>query len=169
MELGPILESEAVVKIIHGGQNDVLYMQRDFGIFPIAVMDTQFVYNFVEGITDNGYQIKFREMAKILLKSVFPADLVEACQMGDWRIFPLPPDMRRYARYDSSLLIQCWEIVKEQLKDISWRGSELNPLVRSSKLTASLYSLKDYNTATQIMAKLEVPEADKKAFQHTCD
>ncbi len=160
-----LLECDSVIKIFHGGQNDILYTQRDFNIFPKAVVDTQFVYNFVNRIQDKGYKIGFKEMAKTLLKSDYPVDWNVKYQLADWRIYPLPDEMKKYAHYDSFLLIKSWEQLKVNLIDFHWDDSSLNPFLKSNQMVSSLYKMKKHSSADADMTRLAVADKHRFCFQ----
>src|SRR5665811_1558683 len=49
-----IFESEQVVKVFNGGQNDVLHLQRDFGIFTRGFVDLQAVQSYLDRNYDKG-------------------------------------------------------------------------------------------------------------------
>jgi len=155
-ELKVVFESDKIVKIMHGASNDILNLQRDFCFFPKAVVDTQFVYNYCFGVTEPGFRIGFKTMAKELLRADFPADLKAEYQLADWRIFPLPKMMQKYAQYDTKLLVKCWEILKLHFWDGMWENSPVNPFRLSNLQTATIYKLK---TETPFSAAKKHPEA----------
>ena len=39
--LEPVLSSPRICKVVHGGGNDVLWLQRDFGLFLVNCFDTE--------------------------------------------------------------------------------------------------------------------------------
>ncbi|CAG7643300.1 unnamed protein product [Allacma fusca] len=54
--LKPILEDPNVLKVIHGGMNDVLWLQRDFGIFLRRPLDTQIMHEVLTGESKNSFK-----------------------------------------------------------------------------------------------------------------
>ncbi len=119
-DMRAVLESKSVVKLLHGGDNDILHLQRDFGIYARAVVDTQHVYNYVYGISEKGFKIGFKMMSNELLKATYPVDFDSSMQLADWRIHPLPYNMKMYAMYDSYLLLKCWNLLRVNLMDGSY-------------------------------------------------
>ena len=39
--LEPVLSNPRICKVVHGGGNDVLWLQRDFGLFLVNCFDTE--------------------------------------------------------------------------------------------------------------------------------
>ena len=39
-ELAALFADPGIVKVLHGADSDVLWMQRDFGLFPVNLFDT---------------------------------------------------------------------------------------------------------------------------------
>lgn len=163
-EMRAVLESDSIVKIVHGGDNDILFLQRDLNIFATAVVDTQHVYNYVYGISEKGYKIGFKIMAEELLKSTFPVDFDSSLQLADWRIYPLPHEMRLYAMYDTFLLLKCWDKLRVNLIDGNWELSSLNPFIKSNAKTAKSYKGKTYPTVFTDLARLPVPSGMTDLF-----
>jgi len=159
-----IFESFSVVKILHGGDSDVLHLQRDFGIFAVAVVDTQYVYNYVYGITEKGFRIGFKTMSKELLKSANPVDFEASLQLADWRIHPLPENMKLYAMYDSFLLLKCWDLLRVNLIDGAWEQSSLNPFLKSNAMAAKGFKGKVYPSATQDASRMAVTTENMSVF-----
>ncbi|CAL8123257.1 unnamed protein product [Orchesella dallaii] len=137
--LTALFECDSVVKIMHGAANDVRFLQRDFHCFPKSVVDTQFIYNYAFGITEKNYKIGFKEMARELLGSAYPADFETSCTAADWRVYPLPVILQKYAQYDTALLGECWEKLKPYFTDGMWKNSTLNPFRLSNQQTASIF------------------------------
>ncbi|CAL8117413.1 unnamed protein product [Orchesella dallaii] len=113
-DLKKVFEDEKISKIFHAAKGDILNLQRDFGIFPVGVVDTQLIHKFVYGASP---LIGLKDMAKELLGDNFPLDWDSSCQMKDWREDPLPEDMAKYAQYESSMLLEVWQLLKEKLED----------------------------------------------------
>ncbi|CAL8135783.1 unnamed protein product [Orchesella dallaii] len=148
-DLKPVFESFEIVKILHGAQNDIFSMQRDYDIFMCAVIDTQLVYNYCYGEPKKGHLIGFKDMAKDLLGASCPKDWDEGAGLADWRVFPLPEKLQLYAQYDSALLMKCWQILKKGLADGSWEDSPLNPIDKSNANTCKIVKLRRPSTAEE--------------------
>ncbi|CAL8122442.1 unnamed protein product [Orchesella dallaii] len=130
--LAPSFENPEKLKIFHSS-NDLLHLQRNFGIFMVAFIDTQEVFEILHGTK----QIAFDKMAKSLLDK----DVNKLPQLADWRLSPLPDDLLEYAAADTRLLFECWLKLKHDAVSIE---SEEFPVSRKN----SLKLVSSYNTQT---------------------
>ncbi|GIL97902.1 hypothetical protein Vretimale_3481 [Volvox reticuliferus] len=108
--LGPalarIFSDPRIVKVLHGADFDVEWLQRDFGLFLVNMFDTG-------------------QAARVLsLPSFGLAYLMEhycgvkpdkRYQLADWRIRPLSPEMLHYARGDTHYLLYIYDRLRGQL------------------------------------------------------
>lgn len=86
----------AIVKVLHGAKSDVMWLQRDFGVFLVGLFDTFFASKLL-GYPHHG-------LANLLERFCgFAAD--KRYQMADWRIRPMPQEMLFYARADTHFLL----------------------------------------------------------------
>ena len=102
--LGRIFENPQILKVFHG-TNDLQWLQRDFKIFPLAVLDMQEIYDLIQ---PGSYPISFKRMVDHALKR----SIDKLGQFADWRKRPLHPDLLKYAVKDTRLLFRCWEWAK---------------------------------------------------------
>jgi len=96
-----IFESPTIVKIFHGGDNDILALQADYKLFVVEFLDMQLVYQKLFA----SERPKFKKLLQRLLNDEIKIDKTAQC--ADWILRPLPPKMLRYAREDSRLLLRC--------------------------------------------------------------
>ncbi|WIA21854.1 hypothetical protein OEZ85_004230 [Tetradesmus obliquus] len=89
--LRPLLADGAVLKVLHGGANDVLWLQRDAHLYLVNVFDTEKAA-LVLGREE-------RSLAN-LLRRYCGVTQDKAHQTADWRLRPLPQPLRQYARGD---------------------------------------------------------------------
>jgi len=102
--LGPIFENPNILKVFHG-TNDLQWMQRDFRIFPIGILDMQEVFELIHpGIKSVSFQRMVKEVLSISIDKIG--------QYSDWRKRPLHPELLSYAVKDTRLLFGCWEWAK---------------------------------------------------------
>ncbi|GLI59187.1 hypothetical protein VaNZ11_001019 [Volvox africanus] len=107
--LGALMSDSRVVKVIHGGGNDVVWLQRDFRMYPVNVFDTEKASQVLghEG----------RSLSSLLRRHV-GLDLAAekaAGQRADWRRRPLPPGLLRYAAADVAYLPYLAEVLRREL------------------------------------------------------
>ncbi|KAL3821654.1 hypothetical protein ACHAXA_006074 [Cyclostephanos tholiformis] len=104
--LGPILADPDVVKVMHGADSDVPWLQRDFGCYVVNLFDT--------GRAARALKFPSAGLAYLLRKYVgFDSD--KSHQLSDWRRRPLPDDMRSYAVSDTRYLLDVYDQLRLEL------------------------------------------------------
>ncbi|KAJ1916947.1 exosome nuclease subunit [Mycoemilia scoparia] len=103
-----------VIKVLHGAESDIQWLQRDFGVYIVNLFDTYHatkVLNF-----------QHHSLASLLKKYCqFEAD--KRYQLADWRIRPLPQEMMDYARSDTHFLLYIFDRLRNELLE---RGSTIS-------------------------------------------
>ncbi|XP_062821939.1 exosome complex component 10 isoform X2 [Anolis carolinensis] len=103
----------AIIKVLHGADSDVEWLQRDFGLYLVNVFDTH----------QAARQLSLgRHSLDHLLKLYCNVDANKQYQLADWRIRPLPEEMLNYARDDTHYLLYIYDRVRTELWE---RGNEL--------------------------------------------
>uniref|UniRef100_A0A8C0V812 Exosome complex component 10 n=1 Tax=Cyanistes caeruleus TaxID=156563 RepID=A0A8C0V812_CYACU len=102
----------AIVKVLHGADSDVEWLQRDFGLYLVNVFDTHQAARLLN---------LGRHSLDHLLKLYCSVDADKKYQLADWRIRPLPEEMIRYARDDTHYLLYIYDKMRELLWE---RGKE---------------------------------------------
>jgi len=130
--LNEIFTDPNVLKVLHGSDSDIGWLQRDFGVYMVNMFDT--------GQAARVLQEERFSLAHLLNKYC-NITAQKQYQLADWRIRPLPTEMIQYAREDTHYLLYVYDILRNEL--IS-RGNELQNILRlvytkSTDLCASLY------------------------------
>ncbi|XP_014796990.1 PREDICTED: exosome component 10 [Calidris pugnax] len=102
----------AIVKVLHGADSDVEWLQKDFGLYLVNMFDTHQAARLLN---------LGRHSLDHLLKLYCNVDADKQYQLADWRIRPLPEEMIRYAREDTHYLLYIYDKVREALWE---RGNE---------------------------------------------
>ncbi|NXO04235.1 EXOSX protein, partial [Rhinopomastus cyanomelas] len=102
----------AIVKVVHGADSDVEWLQKDFGLYLVNMFDTHQAARLLN---------LGRHSLDHLLKLYCSIDTDKQYQLADWRIRPLPEEMIRYARDDTHYLLYIYDKVREALWE---RGNE---------------------------------------------
>ena len=89
--LAPILADPSVLKVVHGGDNDVTSMRRDFGFTFRTMFDTSIAARLL-GDTELGLQA--------LVRNELGVELTKGSQKDDWSRRPLTPKQEAYALAD---------------------------------------------------------------------
>ncbi|NXE10505.1 EXOSX protein, partial [Lophotis ruficrista] len=96
----------AIVKVLHGADSDVEWLQKDFGLYLVNVFDTHQAARLLN---------LGRNSLDHLLKLYCNVDADKQYQLADWRIRPLPEEMIQYARDDTHYLLYIYDKVREAL------------------------------------------------------
>ncbi|XP_030363631.1 exosome component 10 [Strigops habroptila] len=103
----------AIVKVLHGADSDVEWLQKDFGLYLVNMFDTHQAARLLN---------LGKHSLDHLLKLYCNVDADKQYQLADWRIRPLPEEMMQYARDDTHYLLYIYDKVREALWE---RGNEL--------------------------------------------
>lgn len=136
--LNKIFTDCRILKILHGSDYDIVWLQRDFGVYIVNSFDT--------GIAASYLKYPSKSLA-YLLKSICDVEADKKYQLADWRIRPLPKEMVKYAKEDTHYLFKIYDYLKNQLiiKSISGEESEYllysycNVVKKSNELSLQIY------------------------------
>lgn len=93
-------------KVMHGADRDVLWLQRDFGIYVCNLFDT--------GQASRVLQME-RNSLEYLLHHFCGVTANKEYQNADWRLRPLPDEMIKYARDDTHYLLHIYDLMRDLL------------------------------------------------------
>jgi ribonuclease D len=113
-ELIEVLCLSADPVVMHGCNNDVTGLKRDFDVGPHRVLDTQVAARFL-GITGFGLAP--------LLQARFDIALNKSVRRSDWRQRPLTHDMLDYARQDTAWLLPLAHELLLEVDRSGWRDA----------------------------------------------
>ncbi|GLJ17682.1 hypothetical protein SUGI_0308520 [Cryptomeria japonica] len=131
--LKDIFSSPFIKKVMHGADRDILWLQRDFGIFICNLFDT--------GQASRVLELE-RNSLEFLLKHYCGITADKEYQTADWRLRPLPPEMLKYAREDTHYLLYIHDVMRQELASLPFESEE-GPLLevyrRSRDICLQLY------------------------------
>lgn len=105
--LGPILANPNIVKVLHGADSDVQWLQRDFGLYIVNLFDT--------GRAARALSMSSAGYAHLLHHYIgITADKTH--QLSDWRQRPFPQSMKEYAIMDTHYLLEIYQHLKYDLQ-----------------------------------------------------
>lgn len=127
-----------IVKVLHGADSDIIWLQRDFGLYIVNLFDTYFPTKVLE-FPHHGLAY--------LLKKYCSFDADKKYQLADWRIRPLPVEMLNYARSDTHFLLYIYDCLRNELLDKSTADGNLVKvcLQRSSEIALQKYDKDVYD------------------------
>ncbi|CAM6101531.1 unnamed protein product [Calypogeia fissa] len=135
--LGDIFADPTIRKVMHGADRDIVWLQRDFGIYVCNLFDTGQAARVLQL---PGFGLAF------LLEHFCKVHADKRYQLADWRIRPLPAEMIKYAREDTHYLLYVHDMLKQLLLDAraTNKSEEEDPLIqvytRSRDLCLQLYA-----------------------------
>ncbi|KAG6010571.1 hypothetical protein E4U21_005924 [Claviceps maximensis] len=142
--LNEVFADPSIIKVFHGAYMDMVWLQRDLGLYVNGLFDTYFACDLLN--------YPGKSLAFLLSKFVdFDAD--KQYQLADWRIRPIPEEMLYYARSDTHYLLYIYDNVRNELVDGSDRSNPDTDLInraleRSRELSLSRHNHPDYNEVT---------------------
>jgi ribonuclease D len=104
--LGALFADASVLKVFHGGENDIGLMRTHWGFDFENVFDTMAASQVV-GADGVGLQA--------LLLRHFNVHVSKKFQKADWRVRPLPPEQAEYAKMDVRYLLPLRAILQDEL------------------------------------------------------
>ncbi|TIB66956.1 hypothetical protein E3P77_01885 [Wallemia ichthyophaga] len=130
-----------IVKVFHGADSDIIWLQRDFGVYIVNMFDT---YHATRVLGFNQHSL-----ASLLVKYCnYTPD--KRYQRADWRKRPLTKPMLDYARSDTHYLLYIYDILRNTLIKKSTKKYNMlkDVLDRSAQLSAKTHyrDLYDYET-----------------------
>jgi len=141
--LNSVFTDPRIVKVLHGSDSDILWLQRDFGIYIVNLMDT-------------GQAARVLEYPKFslayLLHKFCQVIADKQYQLADWRIRPVPEEMIKYAREDTHYLLYIYDCMRNEL--LSRGNNEKNILIsvlnRSRELCLKKYDIERLTETTHL-------------------
>lgn len=112
------------LKVLHGANMDILWLQRDFQIYVVNMFDTGQAARILEY---PGFSLAY------LLQLHCKLQVNKAYQLADWRIRPLSAEMQKYARQDTSDLLYVYDLMKRELVEKSQDGKSVDVLLHALK------------------------------------
>jgi len=104
--LGPLFASDAVQKVMHAGEYDIMCLRRDYGFDFINVFDTMIAARTL-GMAEFGLAS--------LLRRHYGVCTDKSLQRADWGQRPLPDKLLSYAAIDSHYLLGLRDWLQERL------------------------------------------------------
>lgn len=108
--LNQVFTNPNIVKILHGAESDVEWLQRDLSIYIVNLFDTH----------KASKRLGFPRLSlAYLLKHYCNLDADKTFQLADWRIRPLPEEFLRYAQQDTHFLLYIYDRLRNDLIDMA--------------------------------------------------
>lgn len=104
--LNEVFTDPKILKIFHGSDFDIIWLQRDLGLYVVNMFDT--------GLAAR--QLCFPHFSlSYLISRYCDVELDKRFQLADWRLRPLTEEMLLYARLDTHYLLYVYRRIKRDL------------------------------------------------------
>lgn len=109
-ELNEIFTKSTILKVFHGADLDIQWLQRDLSLYVVNMFDTHQAAKQLN--------LPYLSLA-YLLKHYCNVDPDKHFQMADWRIRPFPEELIKYAREDTHYLLYIKDLLRNALIDMA--------------------------------------------------
>lgn len=106
LSLNRFMSDPTILKIFHGAESDIAWLQRDFDTFVVNMFDS---YHAAKALNLPRLSLAF------LLEYFCGVELDKKYQLADWRERPMPAEMVEYARKDTHYLVHLYHLLKIKL------------------------------------------------------
>ncbi|UKK01285.2 hypothetical protein MACK_002098 [Theileria orientalis] len=104
--LNRVTTDPRILKIMHGSDNDIVWLQRDFGVYIVNMFDTRQAAKILNLEGDSLLK---------LINKYFHMNMNKKYQLSDWSQRPLEEEMLNYACSDSYYLIPLYVRMKNDI------------------------------------------------------
>uniref|UniRef100_H2ZCV9 Exosome complex component 10 n=1 Tax=Ciona savignyi TaxID=51511 RepID=H2ZCV9_CIOSA len=142
--LNEVFTDPRIVKVFHGADSDIVWLQRDFGIYVVNLFDT--------GQASRALGLA-RFSLDFLLTHYCNIQADKKYQLADWRVRPLPKEMLLYAQGDTHYLLYVYDMMKIDL--LKAGTGMLEKVLEKSREICLLKYEKAVTTASSHLALME--------------
>lgn len=108
--LNEVFADPNVLKVLHGAYMDIIWLQRDLGIYVVGLFDT---YHAARSLGYPGGSLAY------LLERFVQFKAQKQYQLADWRVRPLGKELFEYARADTHFLLYVYDNMRNELVEKS--------------------------------------------------
>lgn len=108
--LNEVFADPNVLKVLHGAYMDIIWLQRDLGLYVVGLFDT---YHAARSLGYPGGSLAY------LLERFVQFKAQKQYQLADWRVRPLGPELFEYARADTHFLLYVYDNMRNELVEKS--------------------------------------------------
>lgn len=114
--LNEIFTNPQILKVFHGAFMDIIWLQRDLGLYIVSLFDT---YHAAKKLGLSKFSLAH------LLETFAKFKTSKKYQLADWRLRPLSPAMKAYARSDTHFLLYIYDQMRNKLLESDGRLQEV--------------------------------------------
>ncbi|KAM3718846.1 Exosome component [Dirofilaria immitis] len=146
-----------ILKVFHGADSDIAWLQRDFGIYVVNMFDT---YKAMRVL--NYSKFSYQHLVQVCCNHT----LDKKFQKADWRLRPLTGAHKTYARCDTHYLLYCYDQLRKRLLDQGDAAKSLLQFVYSESVQTCLIVYKKPKFESDGYEKLLVGRKPLNSRQH---
>uniref|UniRef100_A0A7R9U4W7 3'-5' exonuclease domain-containing protein n=1 Tax=Pinguiococcus pyrenoidosus TaxID=172671 RepID=A0A7R9U4W7_9STRA len=148
--LGKLFMNENFVKVLHGADHDVIWLQRDAGLYLVNYFDT--------AIAAKELAYKSHSLAHLLEKHC-AVQKDKKMQLADWRVRPLSEEMMRYALSDTFYLLDIYAQLRIELHAKGSASAVQAVLEASKEVALRRYEHERFNASGYlgVLSKIRPP------------
>lgn len=109
-KLNNIFCNPSIIKVFHGANQDILWLQKDFGVYVVNMFDS-YQASLHLSLDKHSYASLVLRYCKV--------NLDKTNQLADWRERPLSEDKLMYARCDTHYLLYIFDCMVKELYEKS--------------------------------------------------
>lgn len=133
--LNEVFADPGILKVLHGSYMDVIWLQRDLGLYLVGLFDT---YHAARSLGYPGASLAY------LLERHVNFKAQKQYQMADWRTRPLSKELFDYARADTHFLLYVYDKMRNELVEKSDFSDPEKNKVRDVQEKSKEYALQRY-------------------------
>ena len=114
--LNEVFADPNILKVFHGSNMDMIWLQRDLGLYVVGLFDT---YHACIALSLPARSLKY------LLDRFAEFKAQKIYQTADWRVRPIPPEMLDYARSDTHYLLYIYDNLRNMLLEATTKTNNL--------------------------------------------
>ena len=131
-----------IVKVLHGADMDIIWLQRDLGLYIVNMFDTGQCARILE-LPSYGLAYLLTYYCDIKANKKY--------QLADWRIRPIPKEMLFYAQMDTHYLLYIYDRLKNEiLSQTNGNTLLLKMLSKSNDICLKTYKLEPITNTSHI-------------------
>ncbi|KAH8727224.1 ribonuclease H-like domain-containing protein [Phaeosphaeriaceae sp. PMI808] len=140
--LNEVFADPNIVKVLHGAFMDIIWLQRDLGVYVVGLFDT---HHAARSLGYPGGSLAY------LLERFVQFKAQKQHQLADWRVRPLSKELFEYARADTHFLLYIYDNMRNELIEKSdFSNPEANRLqdvlIKSKDTALQRYEHPVYDT-----------------------
>lgn len=170
--LNEIFTDPQIVKVFHGANMDIVWLQRDLGIYVVSLFDT---YHASKALGFPKFSLAY------LLEEFAHFKTSKKYQLADWRVRPLPKVLFEYARADTHFLLNIFDQLRNKL--VHGSGEKLKVVLDQSRSVAcrkfeykkfrnraeEWSSFDDRDAESRFIAQNNIPNSQKPSVGYLMD